>query len=344
MNPHSLPFVTIVIPCLNEEDFIENCLRSLLDNGYARGHLEILVVDGQSEDRTRELLSPFLRCDREKVRLLENPKRHIPSALNIGIRAASHAIVMRADAHGTYPPGYIEDLVMGLLTTGADVVGGTLSVRPRSQALRARAIALVYSSMLAAGGARYKTGEVSRPLPVDTVAFGCFRRDVFDRFGFYNEDVLRSEDIDLMSRIRRGGGRLLMLPRARSIYYVRSTFGEFFRHSLLNGYWVIYPLAFTRLTNFRPRHFVPMAFVTYLLGVAGFFATGSHLAPLVASIGLFPYALLLAYSAIALAIRGGDPRLAPLVPLSYLTLHVGYGIGSLGGVFGLVRHKMAGRR
>ena len=193
-----VPLVTIVIPCRNEEDWIGPCLDSILQNDYPKDRLDVLVIDGMSNDGTRSALQPFLE-QHSSIRLLDNPQKTTPAALNVGIAAAQGEVIMRMDAHYEYPTNYISRLVHWLQESGADNVGGVLRMEPATDAPMARAIAVAVTHPFGIGNAYYRLG-VSKPRSVDTVPFGCYRREVFERIGNFDEDLLRNQDLEFNLR------------------------------------------------------------------------------------------------------------------------------------------------
>jgi succinoglycan biosynthesis protein ExoA len=322
------PMVSVVIPCRQEAALIGEMIASVLATEYDRDRLEILVVDGMSDDGTREIVARAAAAD-PVVRLLDNPGRVIPSALNLGIAAARGDVIVRMDAHTTYPPDYVRRCVEGLIATGADNVGGACVTLPREQTLQARAYATVLSHPFGIGNAHYKLG-VSAPLEVDAVPFGCMWRRTMLELGPYDERIARSEDFGFNARLRARGGRMLLLPGIVSYYHARSRLGPFVAHSASNGYWIAYPLAFGGL-RFSLRHYVPLLFVLGLVGPA-LLAIRWPVAlwPTAAAAGA--YAVASVAAAIHAARREGSPALLAVLPPVFLLLHVTYGVGSAWGL------------
>src|SRR5690348_3576399 len=172
----TMPTVTVIVPCRNEAAFVGMCLDSIEANDFPHDRLEVLVVDGMSDDGTRDMVAQYTRRD-TRIHLLDNPRRITPAALNIGIAAAKGDIIMRMDAHNAYPSNYISTLVTWLVDTGADNVGGAWITRPANTTRRARAIAAALAHPFGVGNAHFRLG-VREPRWVDTVPFGCYRRDV----------------------------------------------------------------------------------------------------------------------------------------------------------------------
>jgi len=329
---------SIIIPMRNEEGYVARCLDSVLAQIEGRDDIEVICVDGASEDGTRRIVQDYARrypC----VILLDNPRKIVPVAMNLALDRARGEAIIRLDCHAEYDPDYIEKCLEVLRRSGADNVGGYVRTVPSSDTRSGRAIAAALSSRFGVGGSVFRTGGGERQ--VDTVPFGCFRRDVFDRFGRYDERLVRNQDIELCTRIRARGGRIIISPQIRLTYYSRSTFGGMCRQAFANGLWNVYTLYLIR-GGIRLRHLVPFAFVMSLLvlGVGGIFWR-----PLWVLLG----AELLVYFAAAtwMAVGAGREKRTsvPLVVLAFLLLHLSYGTGSLWGMltavwrFGLARGR-----
>jgi glycosyltransferase involved in cell wall biosynthesis len=322
--------VSVVMPCRNEERYIRECLDSILGNGYPLDRLELLVVDGESEDNSRAIVREYAQryaC----VRLLENPRRIIPAALNVGIRAARGGVIMRMDAHATYAPGYIRGCVAALHEHGADNVGGVWVISPKRATPMADAIGVSLSHLFGVGDAQYRLGA-GFPMDVDTVPFGCYRRNVFERIGYFDENLRRGEDMDFNLRLKAAGGRILLLPDVVCYYHPRATLPTFVRHNFWNGIWVFYPLRYGRLA-FSLRHVIPGLFVaTVLASLAAALIWPAVWIVLALVAG--SYLLLSTVESVIIARARRRWYLAWLLPIVFASLHLTYGIGSL---VGLVR-------
>jgi glycosyltransferase involved in cell wall biosynthesis len=323
------------MPCRNESRYIRHCLDSVLNNGFPLDQLEILVVDGESEDGTPAIVEEYARRH-QCVRLLRNPQRIIPAGLNVGVRAARGAVIMRMDAHATYGPGYVEKCVAALGDHDADNVGGVWVVAPTQAGAVAQAIAITLSHYFGIGDAQYRLGA-KRPVEADTVPFGCYRRNVFERIGYFDENLRRGEDMDFNRRLKAAGGRIVLVPDAVCYYHPRSTLSTFFRHNFWNGIWVFYPLRYGRVA-FSLRHVVPGVFVLALIAslTAGLFWRPMHVtAALVAGVYLavsFQQGLVLAWSRRAW-------YLAAVLPVTFAALHLAYGLGTVAGLISVLGRR-----
>lgn len=324
------PFVTAIVPCRNEAKHIERCLCTLVNNDFPADRLEILVVDGMSTDGTRALVEEFAAAH-QNLRMIDNPSGIIPAAMNTGIRAAKGGVILKVDAHASYPAGYVRRTIDRLVESGADCVGGVLITEASAHTAVAHSIAFVLAHPFGSGNSRFRTGS-PEPVEADTAAFGCYRREVFDRVGGYDERLVRSSDMDLNTRLRIAGGTILLDPAISATYYPRGTAGAFLWRNLLDGFWALYPKRFGSPLA-RPRHLAPAIALTVaaaLLAAAPF----SRWAALVLAAATIAYALAATTIAVRAAISQRRPSFLALVPAMFAMRHAAYAAGSL---FGLAR-------
>ncbi|HUS50974.1 MAG TPA: glycosyltransferase family 2 protein, partial [Candidatus Paceibacterota bacterium] len=258
-NNHS--FVSIIIPCWNEEKYIAKCLDSIVSQDYPKENLEVLIVDGMSEDKTIEIIKGY--SERYQfVRLLNNAKKFTCFALNIGVKAAKGDIVILMGAHASYEKDYVSKCVKYLEEYDADSVGGVMKTRPGKKTLFAKAIAIVLSHPFGAGGSQFRTG-VNEPKWVDTVFGGCYKKEIFDKIGLFNENLIRSQDMEFNLRLKKSRRKILLHPEIVSYYYPKSKLKDFFLHNINDGIWAILPLKFVKIP-LKLRHYVPLVFVLTL--------------------------------------------------------------------------------
>jgi glycosyltransferase involved in cell wall biosynthesis len=330
------PFVSIIIPCRNERDRIDPCLDSLLTADYPADRLEIIVADGMSDDGTREQVVRYTAAE-PRIRLLDNPHRITPTALNLAIASARGDVIMRVDAHNTYPPSYVPALIGWLERSGADNVGGVCVTVPGGTGIMARAIAVALAHPAGVGNSHFRIGA-SEPRWVDTVPFGCYRRDVFDRIGLFDEDLIRNQDDELNMRLIRAGGRILLVPDVVTSYHARDSLPKLWRMYYQYGYFK--PLVARKLGGiFTWRQLVPSLFVLALVGcalLAALVPIGIWL--LAALVGTYGLVLLAAAANVA---RRHGPRVASAFCAAIPVLHFSYGLGFLRGAldFLVLRRK-----
>ncbi|MEX2301494.1 MAG: glycosyltransferase family 2 protein [Bryobacterales bacterium] len=333
----SLPLVSVLVPVRNESEFLASCLDSVLANTYPAGRIEILVIDGMSGDGSRAIVEGYAaRCGR--IRILDNPKTTTPAALNLGVAQARGELILRLDAHARLAPDYIAQCVEWLEASGADNVGGSMRTLPRGPGLLAQAIALALSHRFGVGGSAFRT-PAEKPCWTDTVFGGCYRREVFERIGGFNERLPRGQDMEFNLRLKRAGGRTLLAPSIRCDYFARSRWWPFLRHNWTNGVWAIRPFFESRTMPVRPRHLAPLGFVAALLVAALVVAATAWLPLEVLSHDPRPLLVMaLCYgtaaicAAIQIAWRQRSVRLAVVLPLVFFSLHFSYGLGSLWGL------------
>ena len=324
-----LPLVSIVIPCRNEEKFISQCLDSLINQDYPKDKLEILVIDGASTDRTKDVISSYLQ-KYKFIKLFENSRKTTPISMNIGIKNALGEIVTKTDAHTIYPKDYISKSIKYMSEYKADCVGGIAKATPKIDSLSAKAISLSLSSKFGSGSS-FRTG-VKKPQWADT-AFGCFyKKEVFKKIGLYNENLIRSQDMEFNLRLKKAGGKILLVPDIVTYYYPKSTLKEFFKHNFTDGIWAFYPLKF-KVPLFKLRHLLPFFFILTLL-VSGFISIffKPFFFIFLSILGLYLIASL--FFSLSIAIREKNLGLFFVLPLAFACRHFGYGLGS---IFGFVK-------
>ncbi len=329
--------LSVICPTYNEEKYIEACIDSLLQQDYPQDDLELLFVDGMSTDRTREIVLAYTQRY-SFIRLLDNPQHIVPPALNIGIRAAKGDIIMRLDAHARYPDNYFRILVERLQTLQADNVGGVCRTLPVDDTPTCRAIASALSSSFGMGNSYYRIGS-SHEREVDTVPFGCFRRDIFDRVGLFDEELVRNQDDEFNGRILKNGGKIYLIPSVVIDYYARDTIGKVSK--MVYQYGLFKPLVNKKLGKPATlRQFFPPCFV---LGLAlGLVLCFVHRVFLYIYLGILLIYLLMAfYSALKVE---RQPKVVLLLVTTFFVIHVSYGWGYIRGIAKLLLgRKFTGR-
>ena len=228
------PFITVVCPIRNEERHIAGCLQSILHQDYHPARMEILVVDGMSDDGTRAVVRR-LQAQDTRVKLLNNPDRIVPVAMNIGIKQARGEIIVRVDGHAEIAENYLSACVHHLAQTGAACVGGPIA--SINTTYIGRGIALAMSFPFGVGNSRFRTSNFSGY--VDTLAFGAYRREIFDRIGWFDEEMVRCQDDELNYRLRKYGGQIYMTPDINSKYFPRASLKKLWRQYFQYGFWKV---------------------------------------------------------------------------------------------------------
>lgn len=331
--------LSVICPIYNEEKYIVAFLDSVLQQDFSRDDMEVLLVDGMSRDKTRLIISQYI----EKypfLRLLDNPERTAPCAMNAGIQEANGDVIIRLDAHALYPSNYFSTLVFKLYELNADNIGCILNTDVLNKTPKTLAIREVLSNRFGVGNSSFRTG-VTSACEVDTVPFGCWRREVFQKYGLYDKRLVRNQDIELNKRIKRGGGHIFIIPDISCTYLARETFKALAKNNYGNGKWNILTVYYTKyFSSLSVRHFIPLAFVLSLLlpivlmllnvwfGVLSLMALGAYLMTL---------------SCVSFTIWKTKRLNVFYLLMSFLTLHLSYGWGSLIGIFKVVGLKIQGK-
>ena len=333
----NLPSVSIIIPCRNEEKYIGKCLDSILSQDYPKERLEVLVVDGMSEDKTRETIKNFQFSNPNfQLRLLDNPKKFTNFAFNMGIKESKGEIIMLMGAHAGYEKDYISKCVKYLKEYNVDNVGGIMLTLPRDNTLIAKAIAISLSHPFGAGNSYFRIGS-EKPRWVDTVFGGCYKREVFEKIGLFNENLIRNQDFEFNLRLRRAGGKILLVPNIVSYYYPKSNLRDFFMHNFKDGFSITHPLKLG-VRAFSWRHLMPLIFV---LGLTGTGILGIFFPIFVwfflVILGL--YLLVNFYFSCEISIKEKNWKYFFVMPTVFAARHIGYGLGSIWGLILIIFKK-----
>jgi len=293
---------------------------------YENGDYEIIVVDGMSEDETRARINQFtLDHPDVPVKIIDNPKRHIPGALNLGVMAASGEIIARMDAHAAPSRGYIQRCVEVLRQPSVGVVGMPCHIEPGADTLLARAIASGVSHKFGIGDATYRLREgKSLQEEVDTVAFACFRKSLWTKLNGFDETLLTNEDYEFNYRVRSGGDKVLLDRTGHCEYFARTTLSALANQYSRYGRWKA-QMVRRRPESVKPRHLIAPLFVAslLLLSLAGFFTRWAWWL-LAIEIGLYLLCSLIAGWSAARKVNQGLAMIL-LMPLVFGTIHICWG-------------------
>jgi glycosyltransferase involved in cell wall biosynthesis len=323
----NLPFVSVIMPIRNEAAFIERSLGAVLRQDYPADLMEVIIADGMSSDGTRDIIRQIEeREPHVAISVVDNPQQIVPTGFNAALHVAKGAVIVRVDGHTEIAPDYVRECVNTLERTGADNVGGRMD--PVGENAFGSAVALATTSPFGVGGARFHYS--GREEYVDTVYMGAWRRDLFDRIGYFDEEMVRNQDDEFNYRLLKIGGRILLNPQLRSVYTNRGTFTSLCRQYFQYGYWKV--RVFQKVPgSARPRHWVPPLFALAVFG-------GLPVAILVPLLriaylsGLALYALIDLLISARIAARAGWRHLLRLL-LVFPTLHLSYGLGFWRGIF-----------
>ena len=315
--------ISVIIPVYNEEKYIECCLDSVVSQTYPKENMEVIVVDGRSTDKTREKVATYF--DKLNIKLLDNEKRIVTYALNLAIENATGDYIIRLDAHAKFEADYIEKCVHYLDTTDADNVGGVAETVGLGKIGKINAEIL--SSKFGVGNSQFRIDGESGY--VDTVPFGAFRKEIFERVGLFDPELPRSEDNDMNSRIRAAGGKVFMAADIRFTYFCRDTVGGLLNQGIKNGNALFLTLK-KNPKAMSMRHFIPFLFVLSLI-VMPILSALHGLFGLLFLAELSLYTLLNVY----FSLSHGEKKNFIYKIVLYPLFHIVYGLGSLLGLFGV---------
>ena len=334
-----MPLVSIIIPCYNEQETIQLLLKAICEQTFPLSDIEVIIADGMSTDRTREVLTDFAQSHHDlSLRIVDNNKKIIPAALNRAIEASTGSYIIRLDAHSIPYPDYVERCLIRLENKGfCDNVGGVWEIRPLKNEWIPVSIAAAAGHRLGAGGASYRLENHAKPEYVDTVPFGAFRRNVFDKIGMFDETLLANEDYEFNTRLKLSGGRIWLDPAIRSIYFSRGNLIDLWRQYWRYGFWKwrmlkLYP------TSIKPRQALPPFFVVSLIVLIALspFWSGFRLLLI---IEIVLYSAILVLGILPTAMQQKDFRLLFGMPLAITTMHISWGTGFLSSLIKSIINK-----
>ncbi|MGB7403201.1 MAG: glycosyltransferase family 2 protein [Arcobacter sp.] len=331
--------ISLIIPIRNEGSYISECIDSIINFDYPKEFLEAIFVDGVSEDKTVEIIDTYIQ-KYPYIKVIRNEKKIVPIAMNLGIKASSGEYICRLDAHAKYPKNYIAKLLEWSEKLNADNVGAVCITDTKSQTNTAKAIQFVMSDKFGVGNSLFRVG-VNEPLEVDTVPFGFYKKEVFDKIGYYDERLIRAQDLELNKRLKKNSGKIYLIPDVTCIYYPRENYKSFFKNRFETGRWVMLSCYFTNsLKSISIRHMIPLVFSVSLIFsfVLGFITEKFFY--------IFWF-ILIGYSSIlffrALSIKK-DILLTSNILIGYIVLHFSYGMGSLEGLFEIIIKKIKSKK
>lgn len=322
------PFVSALLVTRNEQAYIERALMSLIDQTYPKDSYEIIIIDGESTDKTLEIVHRLIdrsKTDSFDIRVINNPKHILASGWNLGIKEAKGEYVVRIDAHGEAAEDFIEKNVETILAVpDAVCVGGKLVTK--SLEGDSDIVSKVLSSSFGVGNSSFRVSDKAGY--TDTAVYGLYKKEIFEEVGYFNENYVRNQDIELHSRIRATGKRFYFNPEIQCVYYSRNTVKKMAKQAYGNGKWNMVLLK-NQNSALRLRHLVPFAFVLFLIAsiILGFlhpffWCFGAGVVALHLLIGLFE------------AIKK-TKKISEILkmPFLFLLLHLSYGTGYLAGIF-----------
>lgn len=251
--------VSVIIPVRNEEKYISKCIVSVLNQDFCKKNMELILIDGVSEDKTAEIIKSFM-SEYDFIKIYENPNKTVQYALNIGIKNSVGKYIVRLDAHSEYAEDYVSKCVEFLEKTGAENVGGPMIAKGKTPIQNV--IAAAYHSSFGLGGGKFHNENYEGY--ADTVYLGSFKRETLLNMNMYDEYLIRNEDDDLNFRILENNGKIFITPKIKSIYYPRSSYTELFKQYFEYGLWKVAVIKKHKKPA-RISHLVPVSFVVFII-------------------------------------------------------------------------------
>lgn len=324
--------LSIICPIYNEEKYIAKCIDSIVSQDYPKDDLEVIFADGMSSDNTRKIVAEY-SARYPWIKLIDNPYRIVPPALNKAIDASHGDIIMRLDAHAEYPNNYFSELTRQLRELNADNVGGVCETLPINDSATARAIACVLSSKFGMGDSSFRVGAKDICL-VDTVPFGCWPRSVFDKIGKFDLELIRNQDDEFNGRIKNAGGKIYLIPSVKIKYFARDKISKVAK--MFYQYGLFKPLVNKKLGSPATlRQFIPLLFV---LGLFLGLIVNIIWKPFI-HIYLFGIALYLILALLFSLKSNGNLKQILIQIWTYFVVHFSYGVGYIVGIWKLLTHQ-----
>jgi glycosyltransferase involved in cell wall biosynthesis len=319
------PLVTVIIPCRNELDYIEDSVTSILNQKDVPGDIEIIVTDGMSDDGTREKLKK-LQLESPNLKVIDNIKKTTPFALNLGVKEAYGDFVCIMGAHSKYKDNYLSNSIKLMEKyPDASCVGGPIISEGKNDF--GKAVARAMSSSIGVGDAKHRFPDYEGY--AEMACFPVFRKEVFSQIGLYDESLVRNQDDEFCSRLTSKGGKIFISPSVKSVYYVRDTPSKLFNQYFYYGLYK--PLALNKVkAKIIFRHFVPFIFVLYLISLPLAYIFPSWLLPIII------YFLIISWNALISRLNVNSKIYLFLI---YPIIHIAYGIGFIFGMLKLMKYS-----
>jgi len=322
--------VSIVIPCKNEEKHIARCIQSFIDIDYPKQLIEIIVVDGNSTDKSQEIVKQFQQTYKF-LRLIINPKVYTAFALNLGIKNAKNEFIMIASAHSSFSKNYISEILSKILELRCDGAGGVIITDVKNKTKKTLSICKVLSNKFGVGNSMFRVGT-GNPILVDIVPFGIYKKKLFDSVGYYDDRLIRNQDMEFSKRLIANKNKIYLIPSAKCTYFARETYKDIAINNFGNGLWIPKTIYITkRLNSLSIRHFIPMIFMLSLI-IPILFVSKIPSAIFISLTSLILY--LSAVFFVTFRIRNSSTTFRHTF-WAFIVLHFSYGLGSIIGIFSL---------
>jgi glycosyltransferase involved in cell wall biosynthesis len=323
-------YVSIILPVRNEILTIEKTIEGILSQDYPKSRMEILIADGNSDDGTNNIIKEYAKKE-PLIKYIFNKNRIVPTSLNLAIKASKGEIIVRMDAHNFYPDNYISTLVRYLTEYDAGNTGCVIKTIPSSDNNVSKAVATGLSSPFGVGNSLFRTG-VKKPVYVDTVPYGCFKKEVFKKIGLFDEDLVRNQDDEFNARMIKNGYKILLVPDVEVSYIARDNLKKLSK--MLYQYGLFKPLVNIKLGSIPTlRQLIPLFFVLYVVigGILSVLLSGRMLTLYLA--GLLFYLFVDMFFSLKHSLDNKDPLLTPFLFVTFPVMHFSYGLGYLRGIW-----------
>lgn len=327
--------ITILCPILNEEKYIDKCIKSIINQDFPKNKMELLLIDGFSEDKTREIINYYTK-KYSFIKLLDNPHKTVSYALNKGIKESLGEYIVRIDAHASFPDNYLSTLYKYSKELNADNIGCLINTLPANSSVQAQAISFALSSPFGMGNSLFRIGT-NKIQEVDTVPFGFFKKNIFEKIGFFDTELVRNQDDEFNGRIIKSGGKIILIPQLSINYYprdsIKKTYNMFYQYGLYK------PLVNKKLGSPATlRQFFPFLFVIGLF--IGFILSLFHHSFLITYLTvILLYLIISLYFSFNAYKKFKNLSLFFYQPIVYFAIHYSYGLGYLKGIKNIILRK-----
>lgn len=322
------PTVSLIIPCRNENNYIDTVIDNLIAQDYPAEKIEIIIAEGRSDDGTVDRIKAKAIVY-SNILLIDNEEKVVPYGLNKAIKTAKGEYIVRIDAHCEYPTNYVSRLIEVHQEMNAENTGGVWITRPGAESEIGKTIAIATSHAFGIGNSYYRLGTEGIT-EVDTVPYGCFKKDLFDRIGYFDTDLTRNQDDEFNARIIKNGGKIYLIPDLEIIYYARPTLQKMSK--MFYQYGLFKPLVNKKVGHISTtRQLIPFAFVVYLLvGLPISFIGPIYC--LLYVLGIALYLLVNVMISLSITLKLKKASLMVLLPITFISIHFSYGWGYLRGI------------
>jgi glycosyltransferase involved in cell wall biosynthesis len=317
-------FISIIIPCYNEEKYISECLQSIVNQNYPSDLIEVIVIDGSSTDGSVSIINNYVNT-LNKLIIINNPKNITPISMNIGIKESSGDCIVILSAHSYLSYDFLQISIEKLEESDAVCVGGPIINKGRT--FIGKAIALATKSKFGVGSSLFRVSNRKRY--VDTVAFGLYRKEIFSKIGYFDETLVKNQDYEFNQRIIQYGEKILLIPEIQSFYYNRNSLPELFKQYFFYGFWKV-SVVKKNTDFFKLRYQIPFIFIVtiIILAIGGIYF---HYCWIALKWLLLLYSSVLFWNSMYIGIKN-KMKYIPVLAIIYFILHFAFGIGFLSGV------------